>query len=228
METAAALQALVADPTLLAHARDTGRRLADEGLTARDALRVHLGESVPTGVGTPDVEEVAAFVEGYVDATLGYLHRLGCEDPLTGLATTAHLRTRVGELRRAGVDLARDRALVVVTQHAGPDEGADPLGAAMGMAALGETVRVVFAAGEAIARTGGRRVVVLAHRDHRLDRLVALLRRLLAEQGRAGARAVGRHAGDAGAIPPPEVAVEAVPDDELALELLLGRLDTTE
>jgi len=215
MDAATALTTAV-DPAVLAHARDSGRRLADDGLSAGEALRAHLGRTEQDGVGTPRTEEVAAFVEGYVDATLAYLHRLGCEDPLTGLATTAHLRTRVGELRRAGVDLARDHAFVVVAPATGPDEGADPLGAAMGMAALGETVRVVFATGEAVARTGGRRVVVLAHRDHRLDRLVALLRRLLADQGSRAPAGV------------PEVVVETIPDDELGLELLLGRLDTAE
>ena len=34
------------------------------------------------------------------DATLEYLHDLSCEDPLTGLASLAHVRTRLDEIYR--------------------------------------------------------------------------------------------------------------------------------
>ena len=34
------------------------------------------------------------------EATLGYLHQLSCEDPLTGLASLAHVRSRLSELYR--------------------------------------------------------------------------------------------------------------------------------
>ena len=52
------------------------------------------------------------------EATLEYLHELSCEDPLTGLASLAHVRTRLAEIYREAeltdVGVARSHALVVV------------------------------------------------------------------------------------------------------------------
>ena len=160
----------------------------------------------------PRPEEVEALVEGWADTTLGHLHRLTCEDPLTGLATMAHLRTRVAEQRRAGVDLARAHALVVVSPSGeeGDRSSHGSLGAALLCAALGERVRVVFGGGETVAHTHTGRVVVLAGRDHRLEGLVALLRRLLDEDDQ-----------------PATVQVHPLPEGELELVLLLERLDVS-
>ena len=52
------------------------------------------------------------------DATLEYLHDLSCEDPLTGLASLAHVRTRLDEIYREAeltdVGVAGSHALVIV------------------------------------------------------------------------------------------------------------------
>ncbi len=195
-------------PTSLEHARDVGRRLARDGASVGEALRTLRAEEQARG-REPRPEEVEALVEGWADTTLGHLHRLTCEDPLTGLATTAHLRTRVAEQRRAGVDLAHAHALVVVSP--GGSEGDrpshDPLRAALWGAALGERVRVVFG-DETIAHTASGRVVVLAHKDRRLEGLVGLLRRLLLEDGYDVT-----------------TRVHPLPEGELELVLLLERLD---
>lgn len=195
-------------PTSLEHARDVGRRLARDGASVGEALRTLRAEEQARG-REPRPEEVEALVEGWADTTLGHLHRLTCEDPLTGLATTAHLRTRVAEQRRAGVDLAHAHALVVVSP--GGSEGDrpshDPLRAALWGAALGERVRVVFG-DETIAHTASGRVVVLAHKDGRLEALVGLLRRLLLEDGYDVT-----------------TRVHPLPEGELELVLLLERLD---
>ena len=199
----------VADPASLEHARDVGRRLAGEGAGVGEALRTQRAEAQVRG-REPRPEEVEALVEGWADTTLGHLHRLTCEDPLTGLATMAHLRTRVAEQRRAGVDLARAHALVVVSPSGeeGDRSSHGSLGAALLCAALGERVRVVFGGGETVAHTHTGRVVVLAGRDHRLEGLVALLRRLLDEDDQ-----------------PAAVQVHPLPEGELELVLLLERLD---
>ncbi len=195
-------------PTSLEHARDVGRRLARDGASVGEALRTLRAEEQARG-REPRPEEVEALVEGWADTTLGHLHRLTCEDPLTGLATTAHLRTRVAEQRRAGVDLAHAHALVVVSP--GGSEGDrpshDPLRAALWGAARGERVRVVFG-DETIAHTASGRVVVLAHKDRRLEGLVGLLRRLLLEDGYDVT-----------------TRVHPLPEGELELVLLLERLD---
>ena len=199
-----------ADTTTLEHARDVGRRLAEDGAGVGEALRTLRAEMQVRG-REPRAWEVEALVEGWADTTLGHLHRLTCEDPLTGLATTAHLRTRVAEQRRAGVDLAQAHALVVVssggTEGARPAHDSDSLRTALWGAALGERVRVVFG-GETIAQTASGRVVVLAHKDRRLEGLVALLRRLLLEDGYDVT-----------------TRVHPLPEGELELVLLLERLD---
>lgn len=197
-------------PTSLEHARDVGRRLARDGASVGEALRTLRAEEQARG-REPRPEEVEALVEGWADTTLGHLHRLTCEDPLTGLATTAHLRTRVAEQRRAGVDLAQAHALVVVspggTEGDCPAHDSDSLRTALWGAALGERVRVVFAE-ETVAHTASGRVVVLAHKDRRLEGLVGLLRRLLLEDGYDVT-----------------TRVHPLPEGELELVLLLERLD---
>lgn len=210
-----------ADPTSLEHARDVGRRLAEDGAGVGEALRTLRAEAQVRG-REPRPWEVEALVEGWADTTLGHLHRLTCEDPLTGLATMAHLRTRVAEQRRAGLVPAQAHALVVVTPGGpGGDRPASDttgssgaaaeggaLGRALSCAALGERVRVVFGGGETVAHTHTGRVVVLADRDRRLEGLAALLRRLLEDDG-----------WDA------DVRVHPLPEGELELVLLLERLD---
>lgn len=210
----------------LEHARDVGRRLAEDGAGVGEALRTLRTEAQVRG-REPLPGEVEALVEGWADTTLGHLHRLTCEDPLTGLATMAHLRTRVAEQRRAGLDPARAHALVVVTPggqggdrpaHDVPVGAAGPaspgpattgvLGRALSCAALGERVRVVFGGGETVAHTHTGRIVVLADRDRRLQGLAALLHRLLDEDGWAA-----------------DVRVHPLPEGELELVLLLERLD---
>lgn len=198
-----------ADPTALEHARDVGRRLAEDGAGVGEALRTLRAEAQVRG-REPRLGEVEALVEGWADTTLGHLHRLTCEDPLTGLATMAHLRTRVAEQRRAGLDPAQALALVVVSPSGveGDRSARGSLGAALGCAALGERVKVVFGGGETVAHTHTGRVVVLADKDRRLEGLAALLRRLLADDGWEA-----------------DVRVHPFPEGELELVLLLERLD---
>ena len=49
---------------------------------------------------TPDFEAAEALSVAWSEATLEYLHDLSCEDPLTGLASLAHVRTRLDEIYR--------------------------------------------------------------------------------------------------------------------------------
>ena len=46
----------------------------------------------------PDFDATEALSVAWSEETLGYLHQVSCEDPLTGLATLAHLRARLAEL----------------------------------------------------------------------------------------------------------------------------------
>jgi hypothetical protein len=157
----------------------------------------------------PDVAEIAAAAVGWAEATLGYLHRLTCEDPLTGLASLAHLQARVVELHRETdcvVPLGSRHALVVLEPAPGPP-GTSPgsLDRSLTLARLGATARRVFPGQEVVAGLGGR-VVVLAGRSG-LDVRVRAVRDLL----RCGPT-------------PTRVWVEGLPDGRTAAGALLDEL----
>ena len=95
-----------------------GRELALDGVSLDEALDGLLATSSLVRGTEPDYGDARALAEAWSESTLEYLHRLTCEDPLTGLASLAHLQSRVSELYRGQL---RDRpaprqshALVVV------------------------------------------------------------------------------------------------------------------
>lgn len=154
--------------------REAGRRLAGDGVSLEEALEaLHLTSVLVRG-HQPDYTELVSLSVAWSDATLGYLHRLSCADPMTGLSTQAHLRGRLAELYRSH-DVRRSHALVVVESPG----SADAVSHTLDLARLGDTVRTVFAGSETVAGIGLTRVVVLVDRDEVLARRVALLRTLL-------------------------------------------------
>ncbi|WP_345519578.1 hypothetical protein [Nocardioides conyzicola] len=157
----------------------------------------------------PDHAEVRALAVAWSDATLGYLHNVSCTDPLTGLASLAHLRTCLGDLFRAG-PVHETHALVVVAADAARDaeQLGEPLARAMEDAQVGATVRGVFPGSETIGHIAPGRLVVLAERDARLLRRVDLLTRMLERAG----------------PPRPRVWIEGLPDSDRSAALLLDEL----
>lgn len=133
----------------------------------------------------PPFAHTSALAVGWSESTLGYLHQLSCADPLTGLASMAHLRGRLAELYRGvtrePAHLRDSHALVIVeTVPWGRTSGVgEVFGGDLVMSRIGESVRSVFRGSETICRIGPRRVVVLADRDEHLGRRLGLLRRLL-------------------------------------------------
>lgn len=176
-----------------------GQQLAADGLSLpealdalRDAADVVLGDE-------PGFEATRALAEGWSEATLGYLHHLSCEDPVTGLASLAHLQARVAEIYRPtpGEEPAHERyALVVVDPRAAGQvaplvdllrPGVEVLGRDLATAGRAEALRAVFTGPETMARVGRDRIVVLAARDDRLSQRVRLVRRLLGGAEEPGA-----------------------------------------
>jgi hypothetical protein len=157
----------------------------------------------------PAHADLRALAVAWSEATLGYLHGLSCADPLTGLASLAHLRTCISDAHRAGA-AAQTRALVVVVVDAARDAErlGEPLARAMEDARLGTVVRGVFPGRETIAHVAPGRLVVLADRDDRLPRRVGLLLRML----------------DSGSRPRPRVWIEGLPDGDAAAGSLLDEL----
>lgn len=164
-----------------------GRRLADDG-AALDEVLDALRMTTRAVLGTdPSYDAVRAISMAWSEGTLAYLHQISCEDPLTGLASMAHVRSRISEIyrgaARVGADVSQEHALVVIdlpetiTSLAAPDAG---FSRTLRLARVGQSAGTVFNGAETIGRLGARRVVAVVDRDANLGRRVALVRTLLA------------------------------------------------
>lgn len=179
----AVAEALAAGRTAVAAAAEVGRELASDGVSLGEALSGLAAAYAAVGAGLPDFETVSSLSVAWSDATLDFLHDVTCEDPLTGLASAPHLRTRLAEVyrgaERAGADVRRTHALVVVDVPRRPDglvEAAPAFGRALGLAAVAEVLRAVFDGDETVARLGSDRVAVLVTRTESLGEAVARVR----------------------------------------------------
>ena len=195
-----------------------GRELARDGVSLPEALSALQKVSLETVGRDPDYQAVEALCMAWSETTLGYLHAISCEDPLTGLSSLAHVRARLTELYRGelrdGVRVQDAYAMVVVAlpTPAVSASATDPVGRSLRMARIGDEARTVFPTAESIGRIGQRRVVVLTRRDERLGRRVALLRSMLnaAEDGPAG--------------PPLRIWIEGLPTNDGGAGHLLDEL----
>jgi hypothetical protein len=178
-------EALAGDWDAAAACEAVGRVLGQQGVSLEETL-----EGLRTTYGLvrdlePSYGDARAVALGWSESTLGYLHQLSCADPLTGLASMAHLRGRLAELYRGGTReparLRESHALVVVetVPWGRTSSVAEVFGGDLMMSRIGESVGSVFCGSETICRIGPRRVVVLADRDEHLGRRLGLLRRLL-------------------------------------------------
>jgi hypothetical protein len=161
-----------------------GRMLSSQGVSLAETL-ADLRTTYELVLGAePAYTDACAVALGWSESTLGYLHQLSCADPLTGLASMAHLRGRLMEMYRGdahGPVLRDSYALVVVEGSSRRLAGLtdEVFGADLRMSRIGESVRSVFSGDETICRIGPRRIVVLASRNEALSRRTTLLRRLL-------------------------------------------------
>ncbi|MDN5892944.1 MAG: hypothetical protein L0H93_02865 [Nocardioides sp.] len=171
-----------------------GRGLAQDGVSLDEVL-IGLGETCRAVTGRePDFGDIRAASRAWSEATLAYLHQLSCEDPLTGLASLAHIRSRLSELYRGQLGGAgppdETHALVVLDLSrahlpGGPDGTFNAtFDRALRLARLGESARTVFAGSEPIGRSGADRVIVVAERSRQLGRQVALVRTLVEPSAR--------------------------------------------
>ncbi|WP_139306580.1 hypothetical protein [Nocardioides exalbidus] len=175
-------EALISGSDVLAACEVAGHDLALDGASVQEALD-GLRETWRQVTGSdPTYDVVTALMTAWSEATLGYLHQLSCEDPLTGLSSQAHLRSRLSELYRLGaVDGVAAHALVVFALPPGEasEDTGDHFTRAMRLARAGELSRTAFARDETVARLGMHRVGILTRRDDRLGRRVQVLRTML-------------------------------------------------
>ena len=216
-------EALVADSRVHDTCAVVGRELARDGVDLREALDGLRSTFAQVLGREPDFDSTEALSVAWSDETLGYLHQVSCENPLTGLATLAHLRARLAELQRAaeatGTPATTGHALVVVdlptreqgAGGAGPSEAV--FGRALLLARIADRARLVFSGGESIAGATPSRLLVLAPRTDDLGLRVVVLRDLVADTTSLG-----------GAV---RVWIEGLPSSHAAMAALLDELART-
>lgn len=212
-------EALTSGTAVLDACSVAGQDLARDGASIEEILEGLRSTCENVTGAEPAFDVVSALVTAWSETTLGYLHQLSCDDPLTGLASQAHLRSKLSELYRLEEsDGATPRhALVLCAMPFGDDPSEEPgdhFTRAMRLARAGELARTAFARDETIARLGSRRVAVLARRDDRLGRRVRVLRTLLdGLESEAGAEAL-----------PVRVWIEGLPSSDRSAGMLLDEL----
>jgi hypothetical protein len=117
--------------------------------------------------GDPPLRLVGAIAEGWAEESVSQFAHVGCEDPLSGLATLPYLRTRLAEVYReaeqGGTSPAETHRLLVVGLPRRPDPWrrlALPI-------LVGRDLRAAFPGGEtlSLAKPGPAIALVPARRD---------------------------------------------------------------
>ena len=162
-----------------------GHEMARDGADLGEALDGLTATYARVLGGQPDFRAVRALCLAWSEETLGYVHQLSCEDPLTGLASLAHLRARLSEVYRiaeqGGTSTTTSHALVILDLPllARPSAWEDAFESTLRLARLAESARMAFPGGETICQANKRRLVVVAQRSDLLARRVGLLRSLV-------------------------------------------------
>jgi hypothetical protein len=194
-----------------------GRELARDGVDLAEALDGLRSTFAQVHGDEPDFASTEALSVAWSDETLGFLHQVSCENPLTGLATLAHLRARLAELQRgaetSGTPAATRHALVVVDlpRESLAEDGR--FGRALLLARIADRVRLVFSGEESVGEAGPSRLLVLAERTDDLGLRVVVLRDLIADTTPLG-----------GAV---RVWIEGLPSSHAAVAALLDELART-
>lgn len=154
-----------------------GRVMAREGADLGEALD-ELRSTTEWAAGrTPTFRETRALGVAWAEEATAYVHQLSCEDPLSGLASAAHLRARLAEIYRGaaltGIDPRRAFAIVVVEI---PVRAEGPFGHALWTVRVVEMIRRTFPGDESVAQIGGGRLGVLTAREPNLGIRLAGLR----------------------------------------------------
>ncbi|GAA2664772.1 MULTISPECIES: GGDEF domain-containing protein [Actinosynnema] len=192
---------------------ESGAGLAETLLDLAALHAVLVTPGVEVGAPRADVDAVPAKLLratalGWAEVVLDRSASTEAEDPLTGLATAAYLRTRLREVYAA---TPTDYALLFVSLDL---DNATGWSRVVAMTLLADALRGVFDAGESVASVGPSVAAVLLRRDAdveaRLDRLAA----------KAEARlAVDPHVNPAG---PAKLVLRPLPDTYEEVSALLA------
>jgi hypothetical protein len=178
-------EALMSNADVTSACAVVGRDVARDGASLGEALS-GLRATYELVVGTaPAFEAAQALSVAWSDVALEYLHDLSCEDPLTGLASLAHVRSRLGEIYREAelTDLAvsRSHALVVVELCFRRPVGVPGhhFTRALRLVQVTEAMRAVYSGGQTLGRLGLDRAGAVVSRTPDLGVSVGLLREYL-------------------------------------------------
>ena len=177
-----------------AAAEEIGRRAACEGAAVDELLGDLARTYLVAGPAPsePPLDVVRVVCTAWADASLRYFHAVSCEDPLTGLASRAHVSSRLAEIYRAserdGVDGAPDFVLLII-EIQWADSCSSHFDKVLRTVDVAELMRTVYTGDEVIGQLKDSRVVAIVRRDHRLGESVAGLLGLLHDwQERCGVR----------------------------------------
>ena len=183
----AVAEALVSGADVGAACTVVGRDVARDGAALGEALSGLRATYHLVRGATPAFDAAEALSVAWSEATLEYLHDLSCEDPLTGLASLAHVRTRLDEIYRESeltdLGVARSHALVVVELRFGAAMvlPGHQFTRALRLVQVTEALRSVFSGGQTLGRLGLDRAVAVVQRTEDLGVSVGLLRDFLAD-----------------------------------------------
>jgi hypothetical protein len=181
----AVAEALVAGDDPRETCRAVGVLLAADGASVEEALRGLRDVWLRVQGKDPSYDAISALLVAWSDATLGYVHQLSCADPMTGLSSLVHVRSRISDIYLQSADVHDTWAMVVVellapeVPAADGSDGSQRLVHSMRLARAGQSVRTIFVRGETVGRAGSHRIVALVERNDRLGDRVRLLRSLL-------------------------------------------------
>jgi hypothetical protein len=180
-------EALLSSADVIAACSVVGRNVARDGAALGEALS-GLRTTYEMVLGTvPDFEATEALSVAWSDATLEYLHDLSCEDPLTGLASLAHVRSRLDEIYRESeltdIRVSGSHALVIVELVFREAAGVPGhhFTRALRLVQVTEAMRAVYSGGQTLGRLGLDRAVAVVPRSVDMGVSVALLREFLAD-----------------------------------------------
>jgi hypothetical protein len=164
-----------------------GRDVARDGAALGEALSGLRTTYTLVRGSDPEFNATEALAVAWSEATLEYLHDLSCEDPLTGLTSLAHVRTRLAEVYRdaelTDVPVKISHALVLVEVRVRGRALLDEhqFTRALRLVQVAEAMRSVFSGGETIGRLGLNRAVAVVGRHIDLGTSVNLLRDFLGD-----------------------------------------------
>ncbi|GAA1312564.1 hypothetical protein GCM10009634_80780 [Saccharothrix xinjiangensis] len=200
---------------------ESGAGLAETLLDLAALHAVLTGPTGSDGMVSPDVDAVPARMLratalGWGDVVSAQAAECAADNPLTGLATSAYLRTRLREVyAEERVTGRRGHALVLAALDLSRVSGWSRV---VAMTLLADALREVFDAGQTVASVGPATACVLLRRDEALDLAVGNLRVLAADR-----LAVDPHVAPTG---PVRIRVEELPptwEEAVALITGLGR-----